>query len=1386
MKITNAERNLVIRPSRDGGTLSANERLSTLSEEKRVLLVQRLLAKRAASAGGTTIPRREVKSPCALSFGQELMWVLDQLTPGSNAYNAPGVRHAKGNLDLSAFRRALHAIVERHEILRTRYVQENGIPVQEIGDEWNIEVPVVDLRGIPEPQRSQEAHRLIIEEAQRPFDLERDLMVRPMLVRLADDEHLVLFSMHHIATDGWSKEVMYREFATLYGAFSAGQPSPLPKLPIQFADFALWQRRSLTGERLEKLLSFWRRALDGAAPILSLPTDRPRPAVQTVRGAHKRFAIPRGVAEGIKALCQREGSTLYMVLLTAFKTLLYRYSGQTDILVGSPVAARNLSELEGLIGYFSNTLVMRTDLAGEPSFRELMHRVRETTLSAYEHQEMPFEKLVIELRPERDFSHTPLVQVAFNLHGRALGQALDVPGLTLGPVEIERGTAKFDLSLGMIDAGGDLFGSCEYNTDLFDEATVVRMQEQFRTLLEGIVENPDRPISALPLLPERERRQVLAGWNATAAEFPHDRCAHEIFEIQAERTPHAPAVALGNGVFSYRELNEQANQLAHYMRARGVGLESPVGICMESALDMPVAILGVLKAGGVYVPLDPEYPKDRLAYMIRDSGISLLLTRQSLASKLATEGVDVLCVDLERKSIALESRENPDSRATPANLAYMIFTSGSTGQPRGIHVPHGGMVNHSTAAVKLYGLSAEDRVLQFASISFDISVEEIFPTWFAGATLVLKPESLSIVGAAFARWLDREMISVLNLPTAYWAEWVHELSIENEPLPRALRQVIVGGEKATTIAYSAWQQLAGDRVRWVNTYGPTEATVIATAYSDAAIRGNVATITELPIGRPIDNVQVYVLDSKLRPVPIGVPGELCIGGVGVGRGYGNQPEATAVRFVPDPFGGRPGSRLFRTGDTARWRPDGNLEFIGRIDQQVKIRGFRIEPSEVEAVLASFPQTSQAAVTVCEDAQGAKRLVAYLVTHDGAMPATSELRQWLGRTLPEYMIPSTFVILPTLPLTPNGKVDRRALPAPDLTRNDLEGAFTPPRTEIEERLAAIWCEILGLERVGIHDDFFALGGHSLLFLRLWSRIKKTFGQDHPVDFLFRYRTIEQLACFLQAPEPAEARASHAEDSASASAETRSAALFCLDYMAYFARTLRDIPIQPIGACVDESIIVDIESIEDIATAYIRQLRESHPKGPYRLCGYCASALIAFEMARQLHEQGEEIPLLILAAPRRVDVSPTARRPSVFLRYLIIRFCHHVTHLATIPISSWPKYCRPRLATFFRKTPIVKKVAAGAFEDQWWRKWPGLRKAMKAYRPQTFAGKVTLLLASQNVRISGNRDLGWGAVAGAGLNVHVIPGEHSSIIGGKHADQTAAKIHEVYMSSLDRTE
>jgi amino acid adenylation domain-containing protein len=1088
---------------------SLNDRVGQLTEEQRNRLMQRLLAKKAQATGAPTIQPRGVHSPCPLSHGQELMWVLDRLTPGGNAYNAPGVRHVMGMLNVDALRRSLDAVVARHEILRTTYEEVAGSPVQVIADHRTVDLPMIDLSALPEPARTAEAQRWIVEESQRPFDLRRDVMLRAALVRLAEDEHLLLFAMHHIATDGWSKEVMYKEIAAIYEAFLSGREAPLAPMRIQYADYATWQRGWLRGERLERLLTFWRGAMAGAPPVLELPIDHARPAVQTVRGKHRRFMVSRESADGLRGLCQREGATLYMIMLAAFKVLLQRYTGQENIVVGSPIAARNLLELEGLIGYFSNTLMMHTDLSGDPTFRELIQRVRATTLAAYDHQDMPFEKLVVELRTERDARYPPLVQVAFILHNRALGQAQQLPGLTMKSVEIDRGTAKFDLTLAMIELDGELMGSCEFNTDLFEESTIARMQDQFCTLLEGVVADPDTRISVLPLLPVAERTRTLVEWNDTRRDASRPGCLHHLVEQQAGRRPDAVAVEFEGRRLTYRELNEQADRLSRRLREHGVGPDVPVGIYLERSLELAVALLGVLKAGGACLPLDVAYPADRLAVMLEDGRVPVLLTREILAPGLPRHGGTTLYLDPGWDG-DLPATAVPAPEVGPQNLAYVIFTSGSTGRPKGVMLTHLGLVNHQVAAVDLYGFRPDDRVLQFASLGFDLAIEEMFPTWAAGGAVIFRTDDMPLSGPGFLRWLEREKISVLDLPTAFWNDWVRELAHAKDALPRDLRLVIVGGEKATANALASWRRINDRGVRWVNTYGPTEASVIATAFEPAALDEWLESPAGPPIGRPIANTEIYILDGHRQPVPIGVAGEIHIGGEGLARGYLGRPDLTAERFIDHPFRTGTGRKLYRTGDLARHRSDGLIEFLGRNDEQVKIRGFRIEPGEIAAALVRHPAVRDAAVVAREETAGVQRLAAYIVALAGTSPTAADLRDWLKQSLPDYMMPSAFVFLDQMPLTPNGKIDHRALPAPSEEEMHDGDEFVAPRTPVEEILANNWADVLGLQRVGVHENFFQLGGHSLLATRMVARVRDELGIELPLRMVFESPTIAQLS------------------------------------------------------------------------------------------------------------------------------------------------------------------------------------------------------------------------------------------------------------------------------------
>jgi amino acid adenylation domain-containing protein len=1568
------------------------ERRSGLSPAKRLLLEQRLKGITTLHPASATIPRRPEQNSHPLSFAQERMWFLAQLEPDSPAYNRPLVLHLKGSLNIGVLAQSLSEVLRQHEVLRATFTAGEGQPIQFINPVRPINLPIVDLSELPPTQREGQARRLAAEEAQRPFDLKQGPLLRATLLRLGQAEYVLILVIHHIAFDAWSARVFIRELSTLYQTLSTGDPSPLPELPIQYADFAHWQRAQLQGETLEAQLAYWKETLAGAAPSLDLPIDHPRPARMTYRGASRSLRLPASLVESVKSLSRQESATLFMTLLAAFQALLYRYTGQDDMVVGCPIAGRTRVETEGLIGLFINTLIIRVDLSGEPSFRELLGRVRKAALGAYAHQDLPFEKLVEALQLKRDMSRPPLFQVMFNLENMA-EENFESPELSVTRFEFDSGLAAMDLNLEVVQEAEGLLCLLRYNTDLFEAATIERMLGHFQTLLEGVVANPEQSLSHLPCLSEAEQQQLLTkrssslpdqfddvnnltnlttlqfqfwigqklqpetglfnlidtfviagpiqpehfqkafqalihqtdslrtvieeiegipqqrildklsytmeyldlsqepapqlsfqawlqqrsqtpfdlegrlfeaallkvsedqfiwylsihhiisdGWsfylifqrmqefyrrslegrldqpvtspsfqafadedaayrrsshyfsdkaywekklayqaqpltfygrtparqpasvrridcelgiertqklkaraqqarfvgktmnvtlfnillgvfsaylyrvtgndefligtpflnrpsavfketvglfmqvaplrikisendtfaaliekvqaesaetsqhyrytlrnhqnslydvifnyhnvsfsrfngmpaqekwlhsgndghslslhvrypeaeslllqfdfhpdvfdeeqqaravehflhlldafledpeqpfsranmlsiaekqrllvefNQTETTFSEGLCIQQLFEAQAEYTPDAlavisPAEDAQSGRdqhLTYRELNRRANQLAHYLKKRGVGPEVLVGLCVERSLEMLVGMWGILKAGGAYIPLDPNYPQERLAFIIKDTQMPVLLTQQNLLKAAPPEcGAHIICLDAEWPAISQEPVVNPRQEVGAGNLAYVIYTSGSTGKPKGVMIEHRALVNYTEAARAEFKLKLNERVLQFASISFDASAEEIYPCLTSGATLVLRTDSMLNSAQRFLEMCRAWRLTLLDLPTAYWHELTTALEVEQLSLPASIRLVIIGGEKALPEQLNRWQRCVGRGVRLLNTYGPTETTVVATAWELAEPVEVERGWTAAPIGRPIRNVQTYILDPYLQPVPLGLPGELYIGGAGLARGYLNQPELTAQKFIHSPFKNNDelgmmnpqgkcdeskpfhSSLLYKSGDLVRYQLDGTIEFLGRTDHQVKIRGFRIELGEIEAALGQHPAVSDNVVVVREDEPGDKRLVAYFRPKQADVPTNSELRNYLKNKLPDYMLPSLFVALESLPLTPNGKVDRRALPKPEMSRAELDRNFVAPRTSVERQIAEIWGQLLKLERVGIYDNFFELGGHSLLATQVISRLCDTFKITLPLRSLFETSNLAVLAEGIEA-------------------------------------------------------------------------------------------------------------------------------------------------------------------------------------------------------------------------------------------------------------------------------
>ena len=1196
-------------------------RLAALSPAKRALL-EREIRKGTANSGPTLrIPRRPVSDVAPLSFAQQRLWVLSQIEPHSVAYNEPKTFRIEGALDLEALQRALDEIVVRHETLRTTFASGDGEPVQRVHPGRTVDLSIVDLRARAASERDREAQAILWEAIRRPFDLGADLMLRAFLMRMADAEHILLLATHHIASDGWSMGILTRELGALYASFAGGSAAGLPELPIQYADYALWQRQPAQTAFIDAQLDYWKRQLEGA-PVLDLPLDRPRTRPRTYASSTQAIELPEDLCRQLKELSRREDVTLYMTLLAALQVLLYRLSGQEDVAVGSPIAGRTDAEVEGLIGFFVNTLVLRTDLSGNPSFRDLLRRVRAVALGAFGHQTMPFERLVAELHPERHPGRHPFFDIVFAFQNMP-GEVLQLPGHRVSPIELTSGISKFDLVLTLVKRGGAIHGHVNYSVDLFDAATIARFIGHFETLLRSAVATPDAAISDLRILTGAESRQLLVDWNDTATDYPRNASIPELFEARVLQSPDAPAVVFENEQITYQELNWRANQVAHYLSGLNLAATPLIGVSMGRSLDLVVALLGILKTGRAYLPLDPDYPSERLAYMLRDAQVPVVLTTERMAARFLIHDVRVIALDAERQQIAAQIRENPTSAATADDLAYVMYTSGSTGRPKGVEIPHRGVVR-LVCGSHYARFDAGETLLNLAPISFDASTFEIWGALLHGATCVVF--SGPVPGARdLGRILKRYRVSTLWLTASLF-----NLVIDENPDALAgLRQLLIGGE-ALSVRHVGRALSSLPDTSIINGYGPTESTTFACTYPIRTLPAHAATI---PIGKPIANTEVYVLDSRLALVPIGVPGELCIGGDGLARGYLNAPGLTAEKFTEVVFDDGSRRRVYRTGDRVRYLADGNIEFLGRLDGQVKIRGFRIEPSEVEVTLAQHPGVRENAVLVHEKPGEDKRLIAYLLA--GAVPpSAADLKAFLKAKLPEYMIPSGFVFVDAWPLTPNGKVDRRALSSMDWTPGAGDDGFVPCGTPLERQLADIWTRALGVARVGATDNFFELGGHSLLAVRVCSQIEKAIGKELPLTAFFEAPTVEGLARLLSDETPSSSWRSLLPIRTRGSRPP----FFWVHGQASDPLLPRFLhPEQPLYGLMHQAhdgSRAKYTSVEEIAAHYLSEVRAVRPRGPYRLGGYCFGGVVAFEMAQQLRRAGESVDMLVLLAPSPV--------------------------------------------------------------------------------------------------------------------------------------------------------
>jgi surfactin family lipopeptide synthetase A len=1288
------------------------------------------------------ITRRTDQAFAPLSASQKGLWFLDQLGGISSAYNSSQVLRLQGFLNRDALEAALKEITCRHDILRTYFIEQEGTPLQVIQSRLPVPLSCVDLTHDTDEVQAAKIQRHIQTEADIPFDLTRCPLFRVQLLQLAEQHHILQLTFHHMIFDGWSANVFMRELSALYNTFTQGQTTTLPDLPIQYGDYALWQQQWLQGDVLEQLFAYWKQQL-ADIPTLELPTDQVRPAIPSFKGQKQRFVLSTELVAKLKELSRSEGVTLFMTLLAAFQVLLSRYSGQDDIVVGTPTAARIRPELEELFGFFVNTLVLRTDTSANPSFRELLKRVRKVTLGAYAHQALPFEKLVEMLRLQRDRNRNPLYQVMFILQNTPDAN-LQLDAVHSEHVKANTETAKFDLTLELVETADGLSGKVEYATDLFVAATITRLIGHFQTLLEGIIANPEARLSDLPLLTESERHQLLVEWNDTTVDFPSHDCLHHLFEQQVERTPEAIAVLHEDQQLTYRELNARANQLAHYLRKLGIRSDTLVGICMERSLNMMVGLLGVLKAGGAYVPLDPEYPHQRLVFMVEDSHMTVLLTQGKVANQLPLDAVTIIHLDTDWSTMSAESSDNLVTELKPSHLAYTLYTSGSTGRPKGVQISHHAIVNHMFWMQKTYPLLSDDSVLQKTPFSFDASVWEFWAPLMCGAVLSFAKTGGQRDPQYLIRTICEQKITTLQVvPTLLEALLAHNEFTNC----RSLRRVYAGGEALRPKLLRQFKE-ALPETSLINLYGPTETTIDATHWYCQYE----PTLRTVPIGRPIANTQTYILDHQGQPVPIGVLGELHIGGAGLARGYLNREELTAEKFIPHPFSHDANARLYKTGDLTRYLADGTIEFLERVDHQVKIRGFRIELGEIEQVLAQHPQVKETVVSVYEPSPDDKRLVAYIVAKQGATQNSSELRNFLKEELSEYMIPSAYIFLEALPLTPNGKLDRKALPVPEHIGQELHTGFVAPRNPVEQQLAKIWGKLLRLEQVGIYDNFFELGGHSLLAVSVVIEAKKRFNLDIVLGTMYQYPTIEAQAKVInsgcQQPAGYSLIPFQTQGSRPPLFVIHTAPL--VDLPQYFGK---DQPLYFIryGMAAETNRSVHLPpSLEELASHYIKEMQELQPQGPYYLMGFSFGGMMAYEMARQLVDNGQQVNLVAL-----VDTYlEKGTRYLLPLRQIIYKL------LKLSPSEFW--------ALVKNKIDFLAELH-GNDTDFYPHKYSlGPDKAIKAgYQPKTYYGHRVILFKAQNIedttfyRYVSHLEDSWRKLLGDKLELQEIPGEHLSI-------------------------
>ncbi len=1310
-----------------------------------------------SSPAPTTIPQVPRTGHLPLSFTQERLWFLEQFVPGTAAYNVATLLHIRGKLDTDVLEKALQEIVHRHEALRTRFPENHGRPSQVIMDSLSISLPRTDLSTWDSESQKSRLEEVLRAEAARPFNLQEGPLIRPRLFQLAGDEYQLLIVIHHMVYDGWSQKIFFEDLTRLYEAILSKQPTPDPQA-LQFVDVANWQRSPFYTERIQKDLEFWKAKLAGVIPTLELPTDRPHPPHPTFCGTTLPFRLPGSLANLVRTYCEQEGVTPYMVLLAAFKAMLHRYTQQSDIIVGSPVASREDLASESIIGFFANTLVMRTDLSGNPDFRTLVKRVGETTREAHAHASVPFERLVEELHPGRDTRRSPIFQIAF---------VTPVPfppwtmgGLECSPAAIDTGTSKFDLTLSISLNPHEIPGFLEYSTDLFDASTIHQLLNHFTSLLLSAVQHPTTPLSKLPMLSEAETQRWLTIWNNPPSPYPGETPVHVLFESQVNQTPHAIAVDYDGKSLSYRELNSQANRLAAHIQTLGVSRGKLVAVFMERSPELIVTLLAILKAGAAYVPLDPGYPIHRLQFMLKDADSPLLLTQKKLKDTLPIPSSKILCVDDFLSHTSTREIPNPPCEVSGNDPVYMIYSSGSTGEPKGIVIPHRGVVRLA-CHTNYISLGNTEIISQTSNISFDAATFEIWGALLNGGKIAGISTETLLNPRLFSEEIRRRGVTTLFITTALFNEMAREIP----EAFRGIRQVLFGGEAADHRCVREILQ-HGPPSRLLNLYGPTEATTFALWHLVKDVKPEDSTI---PIGKPITNTSAYVLDPHLNLVPIGVTGELYLGGDGLAIGYHRQPKLTSEKFIPNPFSSLPGSRLYKTGDLVRTLPDGSLEFVGRADHQVKIRGFRVELGEIEHRLTRHPEISQAVILVKEPRPGDKRLVAYFVPKGNEFPTSQALRQFLRETLPDFMVPATFVKLKNLPITPNGKVDTRALPEPE--RELHQSSFIAPNGETEAAIAEIWREVLQLPRVGRNDNFFEMGGNSLLGVQLMSRLRSRFQKSLPLSTLFHNTTVQLLA---QAIHRGEGNASPLEKQPHPN-------FFMItgenDTILAFRDLARHLESECTLLGLEQPGLHEMShpstAIAELTDTCARKLRSIQARGPYLLGGHCSGALVAFELAHKLRSQGEEVSLLCLLDPP-LEHYLTQSLPSSSRRAWI-----HLRHFFFVPAETRWKFLRERLHSIFSRIMFQWQTLVSKKDRHIHQ---ALAHHRLHYKLQPYPGRLCVFLGQDSFLnrrpVTGmNSDTPpdwrnlWKSISTGEFLLEEVPGGHNSLVKDPHVEVMA---------------